>query len=855
MVVMGYTLIFILLKKFKQDKRKYSKQWAEQEFQESKTKKFFLCWGESGILQLSHRCYLATMFVPGSRWRIGLCWSVIFVAAWLRAAEPYGLNDRPHVGAFLDGQLPPAMLVQTGKWAVVDAFTNLNVDDPTMFIPEPPGSAATSPARLYVSSRQGQIFSFKNRPDAAEMTEVLNLTNVTQGWDDCGLLAFAFHPDFNHPVAGKRFIYVWYHYSPTPVAGPARPSSFTPGYDRLSRFTIPEGSLVADRNSEQILINQFDHNLWHEGSGMAFGPDGFLYLSISDEGASYDLYNNTQTIRGKMFSGVIRIDVDQDPKRSHPIRRQPLQETDLPEGWTENTYTTNYFIPNDNPFLDPNGGVLEEFWAVGLRNPHRMTLDPASGRFWIGDVGQDTWEEVDVLERSANYQWSYMEGFHPVPNKTKPSDIIGFERPPVYEYVHGPIGNCVIGGYVYRGAQFSKDLGGKYLFGDNGSGRIWSLTWNGKDAPTVEYLCNMPPGAGYTGLSSFGIDEHNELYMLKMGRPSKIYKLVSAESLEHRLTSNFKVPQRLSQIHAFTDLAELKPAPGLIPYGVNSPLWSDNAVKQRWIAVPEKQKINFSPNDSFTFPAGTVFVKNFDLTVNETNNTAKRLETRFLVRDESGGVYGLTYKWRDDRSDADLVSTPITENIAITTASGVRTQTWYYPGPLDCLACHNPNAGSVLGVNARQLNGKLTYPATGVTDNQLRTWNHLDLFTTPQNETNLINLPHLVSVEDTNAPLDLRVRSYLDANCAQCHRANGVAGYFDARFSTPLRYQRLVDGPVENSLGNPAARVVRAGDVSKSILYARINRTGNLQMPPLARNLINTNAVNAVAAWINSIPH
>jgi uncharacterized repeat protein (TIGR03806 family) len=801
------------------------------------------------------------MFVCLSRWRTVICLAALFAAVIARAAEPYGLKERLPIGAFLNGQLPPAVLVQTGKWAVVDAFTNLSVNDPTMLIPEPaiPENAGVSlersaTPRLYVSTREGQIFSFENRPDAAHMVEFLNLTNVTQGWDDCGLLAFAFHPDFNRPGAARRYVYVWYHYSPAPVPGPERPSSFTPGYDRLSRFTVPEGSLVADRNSEQVLINQFDHNLWHEGSGMAFGPDGFLYLSVSDEGASYDYYQNTQTIRGKIFSGVLRIDVDQNPARSHPIRRQPLPATDLPRGWTENSYTTNYFIPNDNPFQDPNGGVLEEFWAVGLRNPHRMTLDPATGRFWIGDVGQDSWEEVDVLERGANYQWGYMEGLHPVPGKVKPQDLIGVERPPVYEYGHGRIGNCVIGGYVYRGSQFANELGGKYIFGDNGSGRLWAMTWNGKDRATVDYLCNMPPGAGYSGLSSFGIDGQNELYLLKMGQPSKIYKLVSAASLEQSTGIRSKLPARISQLHAFTDLTHLVAAPGIIPYGVNSPLWSDGAIKQRWIAVPGNERITFSANDSFGFPAGTVFIKNFALTVNETNGASRRLETRFLVRDENGGVYGATYQWRPDGSDADLVSSPLTETIPVTTATGVRTQTWYYPGPLDCLACHTPNAGNVLGVNARQLNGPFTYAATGTTDNQLRTWNHLGLFTAPQDEAALARVPRLVSVDDTHYPLEYRVRSYLDANCSQCHRSEGVAGYFDARFETPLAEQRLLDGPLANSLGDTAARVVRPGDLSKSILYARINRLGNLQMPPLARNLVDSNAVNAVAEWIKSLP-
>jgi uncharacterized repeat protein (TIGR03806 family) len=774
---------------------------------------------------------------------------LLLASSVLHAAEPYGITNREPVGAFLNGELPSYVMVQTGKWATIDAFTNLTVDDPTMLISEPGNH------RLYVSTRQGQIFSFTNDPGATGMVEFLNLTNVTQGWDDCGLLGFAIHPQFNHTNVFKRYVYVWYHYTTTPVVGPDRPPILTPGYNRLSRFTVPRGSLVADRNSEQVLINQFDHNLWHDGSGMAFGPEGFLYLSVSDEGGSYDMYNNTQTIRGKMFSGVLRIDVDRNPKRSHPIRRQPQPEPELPPGFTENSYTSNYFIPNDNPFQDPKGGVLEEFWAVGLRNPHRMTLDPATKRFWIGDVGQDSWEEVDVLERGANYQWAYMEGNHPVAGKSKPNakDFIGFEKPPIYDYGHSSAGNCVIGGYVYRGKEFTHELGGKYIFGDNGSGRLWALTWDGKDAATVDYLCNMPPGYGYSGLSSFGIDENDELYMLKMGRPSKIYKLARADRFQKPVTINLKMPKQLSQIKAFSDLTNLVAAHGLIPYSVNAPLWSDGALKRRWIAVPNGQKIKFSPKDSFSFPAGTVFIKNFDLVVDETKGIGRRLETRLLVRDEYGGVYGATYRWRADNSDADLVTAPQTEDIGITNAIGTRTQTWYYPGPLDCLICHTPISGGVLGVNARQLNGHFTYPETGATDNQLRTWNHLGLFDSSPDENTLTNLPALASVTDTNYPLEYRVRSYLDSNCSQCHRPNGAATYFDARFSTPLAKQKLIDGPVIEPMGDMSARIVTAGDISHSALLARLNRVGTLQMPPLARNVIDTNAVNAVTEWIMSL--
>lgn len=791
------------------------------------------------------------MFRNWTLWVCGVYFYVLLAAKVLPAAEPYGLNERAPVGAFINGQLPSSVLVQTSKWVTVDAFTNLTVDDPTMLIPEP-GSH-----RLYVSTRQGQIFSFINDPATTKMVEFLNLTNVTQGWDDCGLLGFAFHPEFNRTDVFKRYVYVWYHYTKTPIVGPDRPPILTPGYNRLSRFTVPRGSLVvADKSSEQVLINQFDHNLWHEGSGMAFGPDGFLYLTVSDEGGSYDMYHNTQTIRGKMFSGVLRIDVDENPRRSHPIRRQPQPEPQLPDGWNVNSYTSNYFIPNDNPFLDPKGGVLEEFWAVGLRNPHRMTLDSATGKFWIGDVGQDTWEEVDVLERGANYQWAYMEGNHPVAGKKKPDakDFIGFEKPPIYEYVHNQEGNCVIGGYVYRGKKFAKELGGKYIFGDNGSGRIWALTSDGKRPVKIEYLGNMPPGYGYTGLSSFGIDENKEIYMLKMGRPSKIYKLASADSFQQPVTVNLRVPKQISQIHAFTDLTNLVTAPGIIPYGVNSPFWSDGAGKERWIAVPTGQKIGFSANDSFSFPAGTVFIKNFEVTVDETKGTKRRLETRFLVREANNAIYGVTYRWRADNSDADFVPSPQTEDIEIKTATGVRKQTWYYPGPLDCVVCHNPNSGGVLGVTARQLNGSFAYSATGVTDNQLRTWNHLGMFDSPLNESTLTNAPVLASLDNTNFSIEYRVRSYLDSNCSQCHRPNGTATYFDARISTPLAKQKLLDGPLVEPLGDPLSRVVTAGDVAHSALPARIDRLGKYQMPPLARNTIDTNAVNLITEWIHSLP-
>ena len=231
----------------------------------------------------------------------------------------------------------------------------------------------------------------------------------------------------------------------------------------------------------------------------------------------------------------------------------------------------------------------------------------------------------------------------------------------------------------------------------------------------------------------------------------------------------------------------------------------------------------------------------------------RRLETRLLVCDTNGGVYGASYKWRADNSDADIVTAGVTEPITINTADGTRTQNWFYPGRQDCLTCHTPASGGVLGVKTRQLNGNYTYP-NGVTDNQLRTWNHLELFDRKVTDAAIYRFPRLVNITNNAAPLQLRVRSYLDANCAQCHRPGGAGAFFDARFETPLSKQNLVNGPVANQLGIVGAKVIVPGDTNKSILYRRDTIVGQGQMPPLGKNVVDTAAVVVIGKWISSLP-
>ncbi len=320
------------------------------------------------------------------------------------------------------------------------------------------------------------------------------------------------------------------------------------------------------------------------------------------------------------------------------------------------------------------------------------------------------------------------------------------------------------------------------------------------------------------------------------------------------------LPTLLSQTGVFSNTPNMVPAATLIPYAPNVQLFSDNAQKVRYFSIPNSgppytatAQISYAPTFSWSFPSGTVFVKTFELQTNDSDPDALlRLETRLLVRDTNGGVYGVTYKWRADYSDADLLTNSLTEPIFIQTAEGGYTNLWYYPSPSDCLQCHTAPANYVLGVNARQLNRTLTY-SNGVTDNQLRALNRIGLLYPALDESGITNIEALSALTNTAASYQQRARSYLDANCAQCHLPGGTGITFDARYDTPLTNQHLINFPAAFSLGLDNAKIISPNDVWRSVIYERMDVVNPLiQMPPLARNLIDTNAVQVMADWINS---
>jgi uncharacterized repeat protein (TIGR03806 family) len=312
-----------------------------------------------------------------------------------------------------------------------------------------------------------------------------------------------------------------------------------------------------------------------------------------------------------------------------------------------------------------------------------------------------------------------------------------------------------------------------------------------------------------------------------------------------------ELPRLLSQTGIFASLADLTPRAGVLRYDVNSPLWSDGADKRRWLILPQKGRIGFAERGAWRFPAGTVFVKHFELPTGK-GRAARRIETRLLVVDRRGTGYGVTYRWRGDGSDAVLLAEACTEEIEC----GDRKQTWSYPSRNECLVCHTASAGFVLGVNTRQLNHPLTNSDGKRGETILESWNRLGMFDPAIRKDGIGRLDRLVDINDATAALEHRVRSYLDSNCAQCHRPGGARGEFDARFDEPRGLKRFLEVSLTSSdLGVAGAKLLVAGDPDRSMLYLRMQRRADVfSMPPLATHQPDRAAIAALGKWIRELP-
>jgi len=675
----------------------------------------------------------------------------------------------------------PTNSTEIGSITVSRVFSGLTFDLP-VYLAAVPGED-----RLIVVEQKGRVYGFENDSEIAIKNAVLDLSDVVLfggGNDEQGLLGFAFDPNFST----NRYVYVHY-------------SAPNPRRSVISRFRWDVATDMAALDSEKQLLWVTQPYSNHNGGMLAFGPlDGYLYIAFGDGGSGGDPDGNGQN--GMTLLGtILRIDV------------HPQDSADA------------YDIPLDNPFRD-NENVRDEIFAMGLRNSWRFSFDRQTGNLWAGDVGQSRLEEIDIVEAGGNYGWCPFEGTERYAGCSTTLPDSSF-IPPIYEYGRAE-GASITGGYVYRGTQMPS-LFGTYVYGDFVSGSVWSLGYGGSSV-----LFNTAIGTT-NQLASFG--EGNDAELFLVSRSGEIHGLEES-------SSSTSFPTKLSMTNIFSDLSTLTPASGFIEYDVNVPAYSSGARARRWLAVPNSLGIDFSSTERWAYPSGSVLVQHLGMQMDEGDVASlRRLETRVLVR-RTGDWAGFAYRWNESQTDAVLVGRRETESLLITKATGGMTTVDYdYLSSTDCLMCHNSAAGFALGAKTRQLNRDFAYPT--LTDNQLRTYNHINLFSA--------SIKRAAEYEAFNSTPN--AREYLDVNCSSCHHPsanNGLA--LDFRVDTNEADMGVVDvAPIKGDLGIVSPRLVDPGSKETSIVWERMRALGTNAMPPVAKHRVDEVGVALIGAWIDAM--
>jgi glucose/arabinose dehydrogenase len=353
--------------------------------------------------------------------------------------------------------------------ALARAFPGLKFKEPVLLI-QAPGDTT----RMFVVEQGGTVHAFPNSDAASAVTTFVDIGARVESGGEAGLLGMAFHPDFT----SNGLVFLSYTR--------AGPDSNTPLVSVIARYLSRDNGATLDPASETVLLELDQPFTNHNGGHIVFGPDGFLYIGFGDggnRGDPNDNGQNTNTLLGKL----LRIDVTGG--------------------------TAPYGIPADNPFVA--GGGAPEIYAFGLRNPWRFSFDRATGDLWLGDVGQNRWEEVDRITRGGNYGWDEREGAHcfEPASGCRSAGLID----PIVEYEHTG-GRCSItGGHVYRGSSVPA-MRGMYLYGDFCTGEIWNVPASGGGATLLH--------GGGINISSFGEDHAGELYVLSYSEGA-VYRIVA----------------------------------------------------------------------------------------------------------------------------------------------------------------------------------------------------------------------------------------------------------------------------------------------------------------------------------------
>jgi putative heme-binding domain-containing protein len=655
--------------------------------------------------------------------------------------------------------------------------------------------------RLFVLEQGGKLHSFPDRFDVQGADLVFDFRPRHQPFDSA--YAIAFHPKF----AENRFIFVCY----------VEPGGRTNG-SFVSRFTLRDSTPpTIDPESEKVIIRWLSGG--HNGCTLAFGNDGFLYLSTGDAASPDppDIPFNTGQDISDLLSSILRLDVD----------------------GTEGT--NNYAVPRDNPFVK-TPGARPEVYAFGLRNPWRMSIDRATGDLWIGDVGWEQWEMIYRAKPGGNYGWPITEG----PNTHVRGDVKpgpGPILPPLVALPHSDAAS-ITGGLVYHGKKLAK-LTGAYLYGDWETGKFWALRHDGDRLVSNDELCDttLKP-------ASFGEDRDKELLILDYN--GGIYRLAPSTAPP----ANLAFPLRLSETGIFSDLTTLAPAPGVVPYRVNAEMWSDYASAERLLGVPGDGAIVTADGREtivgrmWNYPSNTVFARTLALEMERGRPaTRRRIETQLLHFDGQGwNAY--TFRWNAAQADAELVPGEGTNDVFTVVDAvapgGRREIHWRFVGRAECLRCHNAWAGDTLSFNWPQLN-------TPGTNSELRRLEQLGVLRVKKAPD---SMPRLANPYDPELALDDRARTWLHVNCSTCHR-NGAGGDVPSwfNFDQPIEKSRAYDTkPVRGDFSILAARVIAPGDPYRSTLFYRINTEGSGRMPHIGSRLVDEAGVRLLRDWIHSLP-
>jgi glucose/arabinose dehydrogenase len=664
---------------------------------------------------------------------------------------------------------PVADLRAESQVRLVDAFPGVTFERP-IFATQPPDGTP----RLFVAEQGGKVWIVDHPapepPAVASKRLFLDLSEkVSRRGNEEGLLGFEFHPGY---ASNGRFLV---HYS-------ARYQTSAGRKNVLSEIRVEESDAdLADPSTERVVLEVAQPYENHNGGWIGFDPEGFLLVALGDGGSGGDPGNRAQDL-STLLGKILRIDVD----GVHP-----------------------YAVPPDNPFV-AREGARPEIFAYGLRNPWRCSVDRETGELWAGDVGQDSWEEVDRVVPGGNYGWRRREGAHPY--QSDPSPPADPLRDPEAEYSHA-LGQSVTGGVVYRGTRVPS-LAGSYLYADFVSGRIWTLA-DPYGSPASSLLLDTEEG-----IASFAEDRAGEVYVLSFG--GQVLALRDGAPY-----MGDALPATLSELNLFRDLRRARPAAGALRYSVRAALWADGASKDRFLVLPDGASLGWRDTDAFVAPSGTYAVKTFA-------RGGERLETRVIRRTDEGWE-AATYRWRPDRSDADRVDAR-TESPA---GDGV----WTFPSPDDCRTCHTTAAGFLLGVNARQVPAGTTVR-----------WSKAGALSGAPPAATLRAMDRN-AVPFGSGRHDARARSYLDANCAFCHRPDDPTNAsIDLRATTPLDETGCLDLPPQHGdLGAADARILAPGDPSRSTLLLRMKTTGEGRMPQLATTVPDRRAVRLLERWIRSL--